>query len=205
MTDHMKRILVTGATGKVGSHFIDRILHSESHRDTTIRALLHNRLLQPHERLEEIRGSISDREVVRAAMQGITHVVHCSTCKETPDNVIDVTVKGLFWLLEECRISKSFQRIIVIGGDAALGPFFLSTSCAGDGTTETQCLSRLLRALEGSRRSHAGAIFHSIQPHGVLFESPLDHGEGRLQIFSLFRRRRLRRPTVAGPRRPPTR
>jgi len=120
----MKRILVTGATGKVGSHFIDRILQSESHRDTTIRGLLHNRLLQPHERLEEIRGSISDREVVRAAMQGITHVIHCSTCKETPDNVIDVTVKGLFWLLEECRVSKSFQQIIVIGGDAALGHFF---------------------------------------------------------------------------------
>ncbi len=120
----MKRILVTGATGKVGSHFIDRILQSETHRDTTIRALLHNRLLEPHERLEEVRGSISDREVVRAAMQGITHVVHCSTCKETPDNVIDVTVKGLFWLLGECRISKSFQQIIVIGGDAALGHFF---------------------------------------------------------------------------------
>ena len=124
MTDHMKRILVTGATGKVGSHFIDRILQSENHPDTTIRALLHNRLLQPHERLEEVKGSISDREVVRAAMHGITHVIHCSTCKETPDNVIDVTVKGLFWLLEECRFSKSFQQIIVIGGDAALGHFF---------------------------------------------------------------------------------
>jgi nucleoside-diphosphate-sugar epimerase len=122
----MKRILVTGATGKVGSHFIDRILHSESHRDTTIRALLHNRSLEPQERLEQIRGNISDREVVRAAMQGITHVVHCSTCKETPDNVIDVTVKGLFWLLEGCRTSNSFQQIIVIGGDASLGHFFYS-------------------------------------------------------------------------------
>jgi UDP-glucose 4-epimerase len=30
----------------------------------------------------------------------------------------------LFWLLEECRISKSFQQIIVIGGDAAMGHFF---------------------------------------------------------------------------------
>jgi UDP-glucose 4-epimerase len=120
----MKHILVTGATGKVGGHFIDRVLQSDDHRDATIRALLHNRLLEPHERMEQVRGSISDREVVRATMRGITHVVHCTTCKETPDSVIDVTVKGLFWLLEECRISKSFQQIIVIGGDAALGHFF---------------------------------------------------------------------------------
>jgi nucleoside-diphosphate-sugar epimerase len=38
--------------------------------------------------------------------------------------VIEVTVKGLFWLLEECRLSKSFKQIILIGGDAAVGHFF---------------------------------------------------------------------------------
>jgi nucleoside-diphosphate-sugar epimerase len=37
---------------------------------------------------------------------------------------MDVTVKGLFWLLEECRSSADFEQIILIGGDAALGHFF---------------------------------------------------------------------------------
>jgi nucleoside-diphosphate-sugar epimerase len=120
----MNHILVTGATGKVGSHFIRHVLGSSNHPDVAIRALCHNRLPEPHERLEIVRGSISDRDTVRAAMQGITHVVHCATCKETGDDVIDVTVKGLFWLLEECRVSPSFRQIILIGGDAALGHFF---------------------------------------------------------------------------------
>ncbi len=120
----MKRILVTGATGKVGTHFIRRILDHNDRDDITIRALCHNRQLEPHARLEVVTGDISDREVVRAAMHGITHVIHCATCKETEDRVIDVTVKGLFWLLEECRLSKSFKQIILIGGDAALGHFF---------------------------------------------------------------------------------
>jgi UDP-glucose 4-epimerase len=118
----MKHILVTGATGKVGSHFIRRILETDD--DITIRALCHNRRLEPHEWLETVSGSISEREVVRAAMSGITHVIHCATCKETEENVMDVTVKGLFWLLEECRLSKSFRQIILVGGDAALGHFF---------------------------------------------------------------------------------
>jgi UDP-glucose 4-epimerase len=117
-------ILVTGATGKVGSHFIRRVLASDDHRDVTVRALCHNRVPEPRERLEMVRGSISDRDAVRDAMKGITHVVHCATCKETPDSVMDVTVKGLFWLLEECRLSESFQRFVLIGGDAALGHFF---------------------------------------------------------------------------------
>ncbi|HEX8984681.1 MAG TPA: NAD(P)-dependent oxidoreductase, partial [Bryobacteraceae bacterium] len=53
-----------------------------------------------------------------------THVLHLATCKETPEDIIDVTVKGLFWLLEECRRSPSFRRIVLIGGDAAVGHFF---------------------------------------------------------------------------------
>jgi UDP-glucose 4-epimerase len=120
----MRTILVTGATGKVGSHFIRRVLQSHAHDDVMIRALCHNRLPQANDRLEIVTGNISDREVVCDAMRGVTHVVHCATCKEVPETVIDVTVKGLFWLLEECRASTSFRQIILIGGDAALGHFF---------------------------------------------------------------------------------
>ncbi len=119
-----KYILVTGATGKVGTHFIRSLLDSPSRGKTKIRALCHNRVPEPQDSVELVRGNISDRDVVRAAMKDITHVVHCATCKEIPEQVIDVTVKGLFWLLEECRMSKSFKQFILIGGDAALGHFF---------------------------------------------------------------------------------
>ena len=40
-------------------------------------------------------------------------------CKETPDEVMDVTVKGLFWLLEEFRASPTARRFVLIGGDAS--------------------------------------------------------------------------------------
>src|SRR5215472_8317330 len=120
----MMHILVTGATGKVGGNFIGRVLGSVDARDIDVRALCHNRQLQPQARLEVVRGSISNRAVVSRAMAGITHVLHCATCKETPEDVMDVTVKGLFWLLEECRASATFKQLILIGGDAALGHFF---------------------------------------------------------------------------------
>ena len=120
----MKNILVTGATGKVGMHFIHRMLSGEKLNEVTIRALCHNRRPEPHPQMEIVTGSIDDREAVRAAMRGITHVVHCATCKESEDIVMDVTVKGLFWLLEECRRSPSFRQFMLIGGDAALGHFF---------------------------------------------------------------------------------
>lgn len=116
------KILVTGATGKVGQALIARL--QSDHPGAGIVALCHNRSLPEGGGLSVVRGSLADRAVCRAAVaSGVTHVVHLATCKETPDDVMDVTVKGLFWLLEEFRASPHAQRFVLIGGDAAIGHF----------------------------------------------------------------------------------
>ncbi len=118
-----RTILVTGATGKVGRVFISRLLSDPNFEDVQIRALVHNRELPPHERITNIHGSIEHQEVVNEAMQGITHVLHLATVKETPEQIMDVAVKGLFWLLEACRTSNTFQQFLMVGGDAGVGHF----------------------------------------------------------------------------------
>ena len=119
-----KRILVTGATGKVGQAFIERFLAEPRFDAFVVRALCHNRVLEPRARLEVVRGSIEEREFVEEAMSGVTHVLHLATSKETPESIMDVAVKGLFWLLEAARTSETFSQFILIGGDASLGHFF---------------------------------------------------------------------------------
>ena len=118
-----KRILVTGATGKVGQVFIRRLLADPAFDHFTVRALCHSRTLAPHERLEVVRGSIDQPAVVADALAGVTHVLHLATSKETPESIMDVAVKGLFWLLEACRQSSTFKQFILIGGDAGMGHF----------------------------------------------------------------------------------
>jgi len=119
-----KRILVTGATGKVGRTFIGRSLADPKFDSFVVRAWCHNRMLEPHERVEIVRGSIAQLETVQEAMEGVTHVLHLATCKETPSQIMDVVVKGLFWLLETCRASPTFKQFILIGGDAGIGHFY---------------------------------------------------------------------------------
>ncbi len=114
-------LLVTGATGKVGAHVIARLLASPDLDGWRVRALAHHRTPAPHPRVETVRGTVADRAVARAAVQGATHVLHLATCKETPEDAMDVAVKGLFWLLEEFRASASAERFILLGGDAAVG------------------------------------------------------------------------------------
>lgn len=119
-----KRILVTGATGKVGRAFIRRLLSAPTKDSLVVRALCHNRVLEQREHLEIVRGSIADAATVQAAVDDVTHVLHLATCKETPTQVMDVAVKGLFWLLEACRTSRTFKQFILIGGDAGVGHFY---------------------------------------------------------------------------------
>jgi UDP-glucose 4-epimerase len=118
------KLLITGATGKVGSNLINRLLAHPPAPDMTIRALCHNRVPPQADRLEIVKGTIADRDCVERAMHGVTHVVHLATCKETPELVMDVTVKGLFWLVEAFRASAAGRQFILIGGDASVGHFF---------------------------------------------------------------------------------
>lgn len=116
------KILLTGATGKVGQTLIARL--SQVMPQVQITALCHNRVLAETATIKVVRGSLSDRAVCKRALDGVSHVVHLATCKETPDDVMDVTVKGLFWLLEEFRQSPTANRFVLIGGDAGVGHFF---------------------------------------------------------------------------------
>jgi nucleoside-diphosphate-sugar epimerase len=118
------RILVTGAAGKVGQVFIRRLLADPRFERFTVRALCHNRKLPAGPRLEIVTGSIESRAVVEEVTAGVTHVLHLATSKETPESIMDVAIKGMFWLLEGCRTRMpAFKQFILVGGDAGMGHF----------------------------------------------------------------------------------
>jgi len=119
------RFLVTGATGKVGQVFIARVLAEPLLADAQIVALCHNRIPPAHHRVNVVHGSIAERSTLARALDGVTHVFHLATVKEDPDLVMDVTIKGLFLLLEAARVSKTVRQVVLVGGDAAVGHCFV--------------------------------------------------------------------------------
>jgi nucleoside-diphosphate-sugar epimerase len=69
------QVLVTGATGFVGSHVVEALLA----RGYAVRALVRHRVDAPWLLgAEQVEGDVVNRESIRSAVQGCEAVVHCA-------------------------------------------------------------------------------------------------------------------------------
>jgi nucleoside-diphosphate-sugar epimerase len=118
------KLLLTGASGKVGQNILPEFLSSDRFREWSVVALCNNRMISGGERVQVVQGSIADPAAVASAMDGVTHVLHMAAVKESPDLAIDVSVKGMFVLLEEFRRLETARQFVLISGDCAVGHAF---------------------------------------------------------------------------------
>ena len=102
----MKKILITGGAGFIGSHLVEafqdrceeiRVLDNfRTGKKSNLRGLQH----------QLIPGSITDPEIVKAAVRGVDQVFHCAAlanvpeCLDNPHDCHRVNIQGLLNVLE---------------------------------------------------------------------------------------------------------
>ena len=198
-------ILVTGATGKVGRMLIARLLADPAFGATPASAP--SATTAPLPETDRRRGRAAAASptatTVEAAMEGVTHVVHLATCKETPEDVMDVTVKGLFWLLEAFRAEPGRAALRPDRRRCRRRPFPLPPRRPGHRGDAAHGLSRLLRALQGARGGDARAVRHPVRPRlDCCLRAPWIMEKDDFRYTLSLRRRRLRRPRLEDAGRP---
>ncbi|WP_297106270.1 NAD(P)-dependent oxidoreductase [uncultured Devosia sp.] len=114
------RLLVTGITGKVGASFLPAFRADPRFADWQIRAICNNRIIDDPS-VEIVQASISDADAMESAMDGVTHVLHMASVKESPKLAIDIGVKGMFNLLEAFRKAPRAHQFLLISGDCTVG------------------------------------------------------------------------------------
>jgi nucleoside-diphosphate-sugar epimerase len=115
-------VLVTGASGLLGSHLTEALWE----RGERVRVLARpaERLPWPERQgLEVVRGDLTDRQSLIAAVQGVGRVLHCAA-RTGPWGAMaeyqQVNVRGLGWLAE-AALAAGVQRIVHVSSITVYG------------------------------------------------------------------------------------
>jgi UDP-glucose 4-epimerase len=124
----MAKVLVTGGAGFIGSHIVDSLV-ARGDRVTVLDNMSTGRaenLSAVRERVELVKSDLTDREAVRAAVQGVDCVFHQAALAsvqrsvEKPLDTHAACVTGTLILIDEARRAK-VRRIVYAASSSAYG------------------------------------------------------------------------------------
>ena len=119
----MKRVLVTGGAGFIGSHIVEHFQGQAEVRvlDNLRSGFKHNLAGLEHEFIE---GSILDRDLVRQAVDGVDYIFHLAAMISVPESMqkpiecTEINTNGTLVVLEEA--AKAKVKKLVLSSSAAI-------------------------------------------------------------------------------------
>ncbi|MEO7209822.1 MAG: NAD-dependent epimerase/dehydratase family protein, partial [Chitinophagaceae bacterium] len=117
-----KKVLITGATGLVGSH----LLHSLLQKNIPVKALFHNTkpIETEVENVEWVQADILDISSLENAMQDVLQVYHCAALvsydPKDKNALFKTNVEGTANVVN-AAINSSIEKIVYVSSVSALG------------------------------------------------------------------------------------
>jgi len=190
----MKEVLLTGATGFIGRHVLDRLLLEGVH----VRTLVHHmRLVRPGPvgRVHIVQGDVRNPNVLRSAVEGVDTVLHLAAYARAwaPGDWLfeEINVRAVERLLEACTRS-GVRRVVHVSSIVALPPYRpapVTGSCRELTPYETTKMEsdRIVRKFVAR-----GGDAVIVRPTRVFGPGPMTDANGVTKLIDLFLKGRFR-------------
>ena len=179
------KILLTGASGFVGSHILDSLLRRNLDTALLLRPTSDQRFIAPHLSHVEVRpGSISDPEGLQQVLAGITHVIHCAGATKAvrASGFYEVNQAGTRNVVSAINAQDGqVRRLVHISSLAAVGPALAEKPAREEDVPQpVSTYGRSKLAGETEVRNHCRAEY-------VILRPPAVYGPRDLEFLRLFR------------------
>ena len=127
-----RNVFVTGATGFVGAHVTRMLVEQGAHvvclqRDSVRANALD--FFDLRQRTTVIQGTLEDYALLERILneyeiEGVFHLraqAIVGAANRSPLSTFETNIRGTYFLMEACRVTKSVQRVVVASSDKAYG------------------------------------------------------------------------------------
>lgn len=179
-----RRVLVTGGSGFVGSHLVERLIREGYDVTCLVRDLRHQGWLEGLD-VRLVQGDCTEPESLAAAVQGVSLVFHCAgltKAKRVRDYYL-VNHLGTKNLLEACaRHNPGIEKFILVSSQAAAGPSLDGLPVAVGSTSHPLSdygRSKLLAEVDASRYTDRFPV--------LILRPSIVYGPRDRDVFEVFR------------------
>jgi nucleoside-diphosphate-sugar epimerase len=185
-------ILITGATGFVGSHLVEAMVA----RGVGVRALARETSDLARLRslgVETVTGSLWDEASLRRAVAGAGTVLHLAAATRAldPNEFREINAEGTAGLVTALRAEGGDQRLVYLSSMAAVGP-------SSGRPVRPDDEPRPLTAYGRSKLAGEAAVLHSGLSAAII-RAPAVYGPGDRDLLPFYRLARLGLLPVLGP------
>jgi len=178
------KVLVTGATGFIGSHLVEALINENREVKVLVRSPELSGWLKNVNPISLVNGALENSDSLKKAVEDVDLIYHCAGAVKAVkgSHFFEVNAKGTENLLEAAAMHGKLKRFVFVSSQAAAGPSSLNTP-----TTEEDEPDPITPYGKSKLLAEKAVLDYADRYEVVIVRPPAVYGPRERDIFTYFK------------------